>query len=119
MKHIYALIIKYVIVTIILEIVLSLMSNLSFGDIMYLSIIVTVFSYVVGDVFILSASNNTVATLSNIGLSLIIIYAYSFIWVTAQISFLDALISAVILGVGEWFFHRYIFRSVLRKQVKE
>jgi hypothetical protein len=112
MKHVYALLIKFVMVAVILEIILNAMTNLTFSDILYVSAAVTIVAYIVGDLLILPASNNTIATISDIVLSLITIYMFNFLWSTRYITFMDALVPAVIIGVCEWFFHKYLANKV-------
>lgn len=46
------------------------------------------------------------------GLALFTIWAFNWIIPDADISFMDALIASAVLAVGEWFFHKYINRSV-------
>jgi hypothetical protein len=95
-------------VAIVLEVVLLLTANLTFGEILWISLFVTLIAYLIGDLIILRASNNTVATLADFGLSLVTIYLFNVFWYRDNIPFLSALISAAVLGVGEWFFHKYL-----------
>ncbi|WP_352419234.1 hypothetical protein [Proteiniborus sp.] len=44
---------------------------------------------------------------------------YEFIWNIREISFADALVSAVVLGIGEWVFHKYVVRNVFPDRQKE
>jgi uncharacterized membrane protein YvlD (DUF360 family) len=112
-KHVVALLIKFAMIAIVLWIVLGITTDLSFGYIMYLSIAVTILAYVIGDLLILSATNNVVATIADIVLALITIYLYNYLLDTQEISFWDALIAAAVIGVGEWFFHKYLSRKIL------
>jgi hypothetical protein len=113
MKHIIALLIKFLMVAVILSIVLNVMTDLTFGSIMYLSVAVTVLAYVLGDLLILSATNNTVATIADIGLVFATVYLFDYLINANVISVWDALVCAVIIGVGEWFFHKYVSSRVL------
>lgn len=112
MKHIPALLIKFIMTAVVLEIVLLLLSGVTFGRILWIALVITVASYIIGDMVILPATNNVVATIADIGLSLIIIYMFNFFWNRNDLPFLSALIAAVILGGGEWVFHKFIDRSV-------
>ena len=67
----------------------------------------------IGDLLILPASNNTVATLADAGLALATIYMFNYLWDARYISFYDALVAAAVIGVGEWFFHKYVNNQVL------
>jgi hypothetical protein len=111
LRRIYALIIKIVLNAIILEFILSLSTNLTFADILYISVIVTAITYVIGDIIILPASNNVIATATDIGVAVIGIYMFNFLWDIVKISFMTAVISGIFLGVGAWFLHKYIVNN--------
>ncbi len=113
MKHIIALLIKFVMVTVILSIVLGIMTSLTFGNILYLSVAVTVLSYVIGDLLILSASNNMIATIADFVIAFLAVYLFNDLVNVNMISLWDAIISAALVGTGEWFFHRYLGKKVL------
>jgi hypothetical protein len=120
MKHIVNIAIKFLIVTVVLYIVLNYLTNLSLGQILLTSLLVTIPAYFIGDIYILSRTNNTIATLADIGLTFVILYlANSFIdnnnLINANnygdITITDALIASVFVGVGEWFFHKYVIKT--------
>ncbi|MDP4089486.1 MAG: DUF2512 family protein [Bacillota bacterium] len=112
MKHIYSLVIKYVMTAIILELILGSLTALTFGDILLISLVVTIIAYLIGDLLILPATNNTVATLSDAVLAFITIFAFNYYYGYTIISYGDAIIAAVVLGVGEWLFHKYVAKVV-------
>lgn len=119
MKHVTALFVKFVMVALVLEIVLNMLTDLTFTNILYISLAVTVLAYIIGDLLILPASNNTVATVADAVLALFTVYMFNFLWNTREISFFDALIAAAVLGVGEWFFHKYVANKVFPDRQKE
>lgn len=112
MKQTTALIIKFLMTAAILEVVLLLLSELTFGSVLWIALTVTIIGFLVGDLFILPATNNLVAVIGDMGLSLVIIYLFNFFWNTNDIPFLSALIAAAVIGAGEWFFHKSIDRQV-------
>ncbi len=116
MKHIGALILKFVIIAVVLELVLLNLTALSFGGILTIALAVTILAYLIGDMAILPKSNNTVATIADIGLSVLTIWLFNFIFPGAAISFFDALIASIGIGVSEWVFHKFISKSVLPTQ---
>ncbi len=113
MKHISALLIKFIMIAIVLELVLLLATNLTFGEILWIAVAVTIVAYLIGDLFVLPRSNNTVATLVDIGLAFITIYMYNYLFNNPVITVMDALIASVIIGIGEWVFHKYMETKVL------
>ncbi len=113
MKHITSLLIKVVMIAVVLEVVLGLLTNLTFTQILYVSLAVTIVAYLIGDMVVLPmANNNTIATVADIGLSLVTIYLFNYAWTNRHISITDALIAAVVIGVGEWVFHKYVAKNV-------
>lgn len=112
MKHVTAILIKFVMVAVVLEIVLNLLSNLTFGSILIIAVAVTALAYIIGDIIILPITNNITATIADIGLALVTIYMFNLIWTARVVYFLDAFAAAVAIGVGEWFFHKYVLNNV-------
>jgi hypothetical protein len=111
-KHISALVVKFLMTAFILEVALLLLSDLSFGQILFLSLIITIISYLIGDMVLLPATNNAVATIADMILNTIIVYLFNFILNINDITFIAALISGILLGVGEFYFHKIIDRSI-------
>jgi hypothetical protein len=112
MKHIVAIVLKFIMVLVLLEILLSLMTPLSVTQILVISAAVTILSYVVGDLLILAISNNTVAALSDAVLAFFTIWLFNYLPYYGGISVRDAVISAIILGVAEIIFHKYIAGAI-------
>lgn len=111
MKHVYAFIVKYLMVAVLLEVLMYLLTNLSFKEILVVALAVTVVSYLIGDLLILAVSNNFVATLADAVLALLTIYVFNYVAGYGTIDFIDALVCALVLAVGEWIFHRYMVRN--------
>ena len=112
MKHVYAFIIKYLMVAVVLEVLMYLLTDLSFREILVVSLAVTLVSYLIGDLLILAVSNNFVATLSDMVLAILTIYVFNFVTNFGTVNFIDALVCAVVLAVVEWIFHRYMERAI-------
>ena len=118
MKHIGALIIKFILTAVILEIFLNMMTNLTFGQILWISLIVTILSYVIGDLVTLPLSNNIIATAADVVIAFVVLYMAN-LWLDySTVGIFDAIINALILGVGEMFFHRYVHRSIFSEDVR-
>ena len=113
MRHLLSFLIKLFTITIILEVVLNLLTGLTFGQIIIVSIVLTTISYLLGDILILPMAGNTIATLSDLALAFGTIYLFNAIYRNAAISIFDALFTAVILGIGEWVFHHLLQSATL------
>ncbi|SHI10183.1 Protein of unknown function [Sporobacter termitidis DSM 10068] len=112
MKHLIALLFKFIMVFILLEIMLGLLTALSFGQALVVSIAVTAVSYLIGDLLVLAFSNNIVATLCDAVLSFLTIYLFNYWSNYPTISAVNAVICALVLAIGEIFFHRFMVRTV-------
>jgi hypothetical protein len=113
MKHVKALIIKFLMITIMLFLVLGLFYGVDFGDIITISIVLTVGAYIIGDLFILPRFRNVIATLADFGLAFIGVWVLGDILIEENIPLTTAaLLSAVLIGVGEWFFHKYVIQII-------
>ena len=118
MKHMTALVIKFVIVAVVSEIILGIFTNLNTGEILLVSLTITIVTYIIGDLLILSVFNNTIAAVADAGLCWLIIYLGNYIWPTRSISLLSALSAAVVIGIGEIFLHIYVEKNILHQTTK-
>ncbi|UFJ41825.1 YndM family protein [Brevibacillus humidisoli] len=74
------------------------------------AVVLCVAAYLIGDQWILRATNNLVATLADAGLT------FLFLWLVAfgtgwDLSLMEILIISAVLGVVEWFYHSYLGRA--------
>ncbi len=69
MKHIVALLIKYMAISAVLLIVLGIFWDVSVPRVLFISLVITGATYLIGDLFVLSKYGNTVATIVDFGLS--------------------------------------------------
>lgn len=114
MDHVKALIIKFIMCTAVLWVVLGLFYGVGFGAILTLSVLLTVISYIVGDLFLLPRFENWGATLADLGITFVGIWFLGpFLFEENLLIGSAAIISAIIIAVGEFFFHKYMARDVL------
>ena len=131
MNHVKALVIKFLMIAIVLLIILTGIFDVEFGDTLLISAVLTLVAYALGDLMIFrkvgdrsdnNGSNNNqsdhtkrnaIATISDI------VVAFLVIWLTGEVLLADtqdlmtaAIISAIVIGAGEWFFHKYLDRNV-------
>jgi hypothetical protein len=116
MKHLWALVIKFIACFALLFVILGIGFDVSFQNVLLISVILGAVSYVLGDLFILPRTNNTIATIADIGLSFVVIWFIldSFSDNGTRI-FWASLISSAGVGLFEYFFHKYMDTSVLNK----
>ncbi|PFJ17613.1 hypothetical protein COD67_17610 [Bacillus cereus] len=69
MKHIVALLIKYIAITAVLLIILGIFQGISIPRVLLISLFLTGATYLIGDLFILPKYRNPIATIADFGLS--------------------------------------------------
>ncbi|MBT2659211.1 YndM family protein [Bacillus sp. ISL-18] len=126
MDHIKAIIIKLVMITVVLGIILTGIFDGEFSDSLWISVVLTVLAYVLGDLFIFRKAGddsdltkrNIIATLADAVLTFAVVYLMGKdIFVGDNDIFNAALLSAIVVGIGEWFFHRYLNNNVFDEKL--
>lgn len=115
MKHIAALCIKLFSVSFISLIVLSGFFNYPFLPTIGLAVVITVVSYLLGDLGILRFSNNIVATLADLGLTAVLIWLVGPFFYGIGVTFFVSILTAAIISMMEYVYHFYISNQVLQK----
>ncbi|WP_176764796.1 YndM family protein [Natribacillus halophilus] len=113
MKHVGAVIIKFLMMTFVLWFIFGLFGDVSFANILLISVVLTGVSYLVGDLYVLSNFGNTAATIADV------VIAWLGIWALGNALFPNwglfwlALLTAATIAVFEAFFHIYMEKIVL------
>ncbi|MDN7245228.1 DUF2512 family protein [Planococcus shenhongbingii] len=135
MNHLKALIIKFVMIAVVLSIILTGIYDVEFGDTLLISLVLTLLAYALGDLMVFRKTGNqtahghagnthannhenhkkrnTMATIADIVLSFLVIWLMGDALINNSEDIVQAaLISAIVIGAGEWFFHKYLDRNV-------
>lgn len=112
-KHLTAAIYKLIITTIIVTLFVPWMEGATFGQSIIISLVVVGALYLLGDLFILPLFGNVSATLADAGVAYLLIRFAPMYTQMTGISIGTALLTASLIGVAEYFFHRYLIESVL------
>lgn len=114
MNHLKALGIKFLIQTTVILSFLSIFDGASLTNLLSFSLITTIFSYVIGDLFILPKFGHVVASIADFGLISFVV------WILADMFFQAPIIApltvGLIIAVAEILFHTYMKEKVLRKK---
>lgn len=113
MRHVVALVIKYVFLLAINAIVLTSVTDATFGQAAAVALVMTVLLYLLGDLFILPNLGNMSAVIADSGLALVIAWLAPIFTAITSVTFGQALVIALLVGVAERFFHMYLRQSVL------
>ena len=115
MKHGIAVILKFMIVAVVSEIILGIFTDMEAGNILLVSLVITLIAYPIADLLILYVFNNTTAAVADAGMCWLMIYLCSYVWPEGNVSLLDALSAAAVIGIGEIFLHKYIENNILNR----
>ncbi|WP_160118361.1 YndM family protein [Bacillus sp. V59.32b] len=113
MEHVRSIVIKYVFTLAILYVILGIIFDMSFTNVLLTATVVTVAEYIIGDLLILPRTNNTIATAADFGLALFVIWAMIASLTDAANPFVPALIASATFAVFEYVFHKYFANTVL------
>jgi hypothetical protein len=116
MKHVKALAIKFVSTLALLLIILGVFNDMAFRNVFLISLVLGVAAYIIGDLFILPRTNNTIATLADFGLAFVIIWSMSRALTYGDGMLGEAFTAALALGIFEFLFHRYLANNILPNQ---
>ncbi|MBH9966976.1 DUF2512 family protein [Rossellomorea oryzaecorticis] len=115
MKHAKAFAIKGIMILAVFSFVLSLGFRISAESTALIAVLFGGVSYGAGDLAFLHKTNNVVTTAVELIIAFILVWAViSMIeGLDADVALPSAFISALLIGVGEYFFHFYIYRHKL------
>src|SRR5690625_2607381 len=117
LDYVKALIIKFVMCLAVLWIVLGVFYNVNFGHVLTLSLIITPVAFILGDLLILRRFENWGATIADFFLVLAVVWLYTVNFSNEVFPFLTAAaLSAILITIGEIFFHRYVDSHILHVQ---
>ncbi len=113
MEHTKALLYKFILILASLLVVFGFIYGVSFGDILLMSIILTIVLYILGDLVILPRFGNLTATLGDFGISYLGLWFLGNMYVEEDIRLsVASFLSACLITIGEAFFHMYLDRNV-------
>ncbi|ADP34905.1 DUF2512 domain-containing protein [Bacillus atrophaeus] len=118
MVHVKALAIKGIMTIIVLYLVLGLGFNFTFGDTLLMTIVLGVVSYLLGDLYVLPKWNNMIATVADFGLAFLVVWLMGMplsMGLSPGMLALAALFAAIVMAIGEYFFHFYMMSKELGK----
>ncbi|TYR81617.1 DUF2512 family protein [Priestia megaterium] len=120
LRHTKALLIKFALVAVVLFSILAIFDTSSFTEILFISLLVTGASYVIGDLFILPRFGNLVASIADFGLFTASIWFLCLSFIGSGFPILIVSVSAAMsIALGEVLFHAYMKEKVLTKTENE
>ena len=112
MKHMKNLAIKFISILAVLFIILGIFYDMSFGNVLSISVVLTLASYLIGDLLILRKTNNTMATIADFAIAFLVIWLMGENLTYGDSLIMPALIAAAGIALFETFFHKYVARQI-------
>lgn len=103
-----ALLVKFVLTFVLAAIAFRFVDANSWGWIFTVALAATVMNYLVGDLLVLPALGNVVASVGDGLMGALIAYAVAFLMAPFSVSFAGLATFAVLVAIGEYFFHQYL-----------
>lgn len=120
MKHVIAFASKTALTLALLYIVLDLMYQVTFLNVLFITVILSLITYFAGDCMILPRTSNFTAVAADFGISFIILWIFLMNIGGFNVSPAAAsVISALGISVFEAFFHRYLQQYVLPEDYQD
>lgn len=113
MKYLEAILIKFAMVFSVLFVILGIAYEVEVFEIFILSLIITAVGFI-GDLTIYPKTSNKVATGGDFVLVFLIVWLGG-LWLINNPDFslvMPAIYSALLIAVGEWFFHIYLTKRI-------
>ena len=113
MKYLEAILIKFAMVFSVLFVILGIAYGVEVFEIFILSLIITAVGFI-GDLMIYPKTSNKVATGGDFVLVFLIVWLGG-LWLINNPDFslvMPAIFSALLIAVGEWFFHIYLTKRI-------
>lgn len=108
MRHVVNLAIKLALFAVVLGIILSRTPAYSLGNILWLAVVISLLAYFIGDLWILPSYGNWTAVGADAVLVALSLWILPGILGTPPLGFGTILLIAVVLGIGEVYYHRYL-----------
>ncbi|MFY4777029.1 YndM family protein [Metabacillus sp. RGM 3146] len=120
MKHLTVLIIKFIAAMIAFAVGLDLFFDATIVDILSFSFILTVFSYILGDLIVLPALGNVPAAVVDFVLTYMSVWIFGSVLLNGYIQIAwGSVISAIIITAVEVPLHRYLLSNVIKRNVRD
>jgi len=119
LKHVKDFTIKFISNLVLLYVILGLFYGMEFGNVFLISLVLGIVSYLIGDRLILPKTNNTMATLADFGLALLVIWSMSESFTRGDNIFTVSLLAALAVTLFEYFFHKYVSNNATKEDSQE
>lgn len=105
-----ALLVKFLMTFVVAALAFRTLGS-TWSSILFLAVAGTILNYLLGDLLILPAAGNLVASVADGGLAALTAYLIDRVSTGLKTTSGRLMLFAVLIAVGEYFFHRYLIKS--------
>lgn len=117
-KHFNAIITKFFLIVTVFGLILPAVGGLLTSTAVYAAIAATLAAYVIADMLVLPQYGNRAAVVADGLIAMAVAWEIGWVLEEVQIPILGLLLVSLIVGLGEWYYHRYLARIFFRGRMK-
>jgi len=115
-RQVLNILVKAVAILAVTGALLPMFSTLSIAEAISIGIVLTIISFIVGDRLVLPRYGNAVAVGVDVVTAAAVIYGMTWILGQPGIMLTGLLITVIVIGAVEWFFHGFLNKSVVETE---
>jgi uncharacterized membrane protein len=117
-KHFNAIITKFFLIVSVFGILLPPAAGITTSTAVAAAVAVTLVSYVIADLMILPRYGNRIAVAADVVLALLISSEAAWVLEDAGITPVAMTLAVLLIGLGEWYYHKYLARLIFKGRLK-
>lgn len=117
-KHFNAIITKFFLIVTVLGVILPVVGKVLTSSAVIVAVVVTITAYVIADLLILPQFGNRVAVAADGLITMAVTWEMAWVIENVRVPVLGLLLLALLVGLGEWYYHRYLARLIFRGRMK-
>lgn len=117
-KHFNAIITKFLLMVTVLGMFLPPLAKVSTATAVIAAVVTTISAYLIADLLVLPQYGNRVAVAADGLIAMAVTWEMAWVLENAQVPVPGLLLLALIAGLGEWYYHRYLARLIFRGRMK-
>lgn len=117
-KHFNAMVTKFLLLVTVLGLFLPPLGKVLTTTAVIAAIIITLVAYIIADLLVLPQYGNRAAVVADALLTMMVTWEMALLLEDVQVPILVLLLLALFVGLGEWYYHRYLARLLFRGRMK-
>jgi hypothetical protein len=117
-KHFNAIITKFFLFVTVLGLFLPAAGRIMTSTAVVAALVATIITYVIADLLVFPLYGNRAAVAVDGLLTVMVTWETAWVLEDIHVPFLGLILLALLVGLGEWYYHRYLARLIFRGKMK-